>query len=126
MNTKDKVGFILLRFLVWAIGTLVYRVAGSYFFEGFAVGYWVNTIFTGILCATVCLAFMKWLRIERKYWLQSVICIALPGMMGEIPILACFSDIMSNMQPETAGWYGAFLFACYSLPIVALHKCGMN
>jgi Family of unknown function (DUF5367) len=114
MNTKDRVGFVLLGFLVWAAGTLVYRMAGSYFFESSDTGYWLNVIVTGVLYAAVSLGMMKWRGIKQKDWLQGAICIALPGMLGEIPILAGFSELMSNMQPETAGRYAAFLFGGYS------------
>lgn len=57
---------------------------------------------------------MKWLQIEPKNWLQGAICLALPGMLGEIPILFDFSHVMSDMQPETAGRYAAFLFSGYA------------
>lgn len=114
MSTKDKVGFISLGCVIWAAGTLVYRMTGSSFFEASAAGYWLNVIFTGILYAGVSLGLMKWRKIEQKNWLQGAICIALPGMLGEIPILAGFSELMSNMQPETAGRYAAFLFGGYS------------
>jgi hypothetical protein len=114
MNTKDRISFVLLGFVIWAAGTSVYRMAGSYFFEGSSAQYWLNVIVTGILYSAVCLGLMKWRRIEQKDWLQGAICIALPGMLGEVPILAGFSELMSNMQPETAGRYAAFLFGGYS------------
>lgn len=114
MSTKDKVGFIALGLVIWAAGTSVYRLTGSSFFEGSAAGYWLNVILTGILYAVVSLGLMKWRKIKQKDWLQGAICIALPGMLGEIPILASFSELMSNMQPETAGRYAAFLFGGYS------------
>ena len=114
MNTKDRISFVLLGFVIWAAGTSVYRTAGSYFFEGSSAQYWLNVIVTGILYSAVSLGLMKWRRIEQKDWLQGAICIALPGMLGEIPILADFSELMSSMQPETAGRYAAFLFGGYS------------
>jgi hypothetical protein len=119
MSTKDKIGFISLGFVIWAAGTSVYRMTGSSLFEGSAVGYWLNVIFTGIFYAVVSLGLMKWGNIKQKDWLQGAICIALPGMLGEIPILAGFSEFMSNMQPETAGRYAAFLFGGYSTLIGA-------
>ncbi|WP_238549114.1 DUF5367 domain-containing protein [Acaryochloris marina] len=69
---------------------------------------------TGILYAVFSLGVMKWRKIEQKDWLQCAIYIALPGMLGNIPILAGFSELMGNMQPETAGRYAAFLFGGYS------------
>ena len=119
MSTKNKVVFISLGFAIWVAGTSVYRMTGSSFFEVSAAGYWLNVIFTGILYAVVSLGLMKWRKIEQKDWLQGAICIALPGMLGEIPILAGFSEFMSNMQPETAGRYAAFLFGGYSTLIGA-------
>lgn len=117
MNTKDRISFVLLGFLIWAAGTSVYRMAGSYFFEGSSAEYWLNVLVTGILYVAVSLGLLKWRRIEQKDWLQGAICIALPGMLGEIPILSGFSELMSNMQPETAGRYAAFLFGGYALLI---------
>ncbi|MEM6449966.1 MAG: DUF5367 domain-containing protein [Cyanobacteria bacterium P01_D01_bin.105] len=119
MRKKDSLGFTVLGFVIWAAATLVYRLTGSSFFEGSAAGYWLNFGFTGILYAVVSLGLMKWWKIEQKDWLQSAICIALPGMLCEIPIMAGFSDFMSNMQPETAGRYAAFLFGGYSALLIA-------
>lgn len=114
MNTKHRIGFVLLGSAVWVVATLVYRMIGSYFFESSEVGYWLNTIVTGILSVAMFLGLMKWWKIEQKDWLEGAICLALPGMLGEIPILADFSGLMSNMQPETAGRYAAFLFGAYT------------
>lgn len=38
-------------------------------------------------------------------------------MLGEIPILINFPDLMNNIQPVTDGQYAAFLFSGYSLAI---------
>ena len=113
MNTRDSVRFFLVGFSIWAIATAVFRLTGSYFFEGSATGYWLNMTATGILYAAASIGLMRWLRIDQKDWLQAAICIALPGMLGEIPILAAFPQLMSNMQPATAGRYAAFLFGGY-------------
>ncbi len=89
-------------------------MAFSYFFEGSAIEYWINTVITAILFCAVFFGLMKWLRIERRNWLEGAVYIALPGMLGEIPILSFFSELMINMQPETAGRYSAFLFSGYT------------
>jgi len=89
-------------------------MTGSYFFEGSSAKYWLNAIVTGLLYVAVSLGLLKWRRIEQKNWLQGAICIAVPGMLGEIPILSAFSQLMGNMQPETAGRYAAFLFESYA------------
>ncbi|MFZ0805046.1 MAG: DUF5367 family protein, partial [Candidatus Sulfotelmatobacter sp.] len=41
--------------------------------------------------------------------------LALPGMFGEAALLSRFAAFMPRMRPETAGRYGAFLFATYAL-----------
>ncbi|MDJ0534471.1 MAG: DUF5367 family protein [Xenococcaceae cyanobacterium MO_207.B15] len=113
MNTKKRISLLLFGFFIWVVGTVVYRMVGSYLFEASVTEYWLNVIVTGILYSALCLGLMKWHNLEQKDWLQGAICLALPGMLGEIPILSSFSELMSNMQPETAGRYAAFLFGGY-------------
>ncbi|AIE73571.1 MULTISPECIES: DUF5367 family protein [unclassified Synechocystis] len=115
MNRKDRLSFVLVGFGIWAAATVAYRQVGSVFFERSIMEYWFNVASTGGLYTLVFVGLMRWRRIKTKEWLQGAICIALPGMLGEIPILAGFSDLMSNMHPETAGRYAAFLFSGYSI-----------
>lgn len=103
MSTKDRVGFIALGLLIWAAGTSVYRLSGSSFFEGSATGYWLNVGFTGILYAVVSLGVMKWRKIKQKDWLQGAICIALPGMLGEVPILVQYFHDFGTQVPLNFG-----------------------
>jgi hypothetical protein len=114
MTTKDKVTFLCIGFVIWAAATSVYRFAGSYFFERSVTEYWLNVLVSVILCAVVPMGLLKWQRVQQKDWLQGAICVALPAMLCEIPVLFNFSELMSNMQPEVAGRYAAYLFACYS------------
>ncbi|NJL50127.1 MAG: DUF5367 domain-containing protein [Leptolyngbyaceae cyanobacterium SM2_5_2] len=114
MTRQDNASVILVGFGIWAAATLVYQQVGAYFFEGSALTYWLNIVSTSGLCILAFVGLMRWRQIAPQDWLQGVACLALPGMLGEIPILANFGDLMSVMQPETAGRYGAFLFACYS------------
>ena len=48
-------------------------------------------------------------------WASAALLIALPGMFGEAGLLTNFATFMWRMRPETAGRYGAFLFATYAL-----------
>ncbi|MEM9925927.1 MAG: DUF5367 family protein [Cyanobacteria bacterium P01_D01_bin.50] len=113
MNIKNRITLVLTGFTMWAAATSVFRMSGSYFFEGSTAEYLINAISTVILYAVVSVGLMKLLRIEPSNWLEGAICIALPGMLGEIPILYSFSELMISMQPETAGRYAAFLFSGY-------------
>ena len=115
MNTRDRISLVLTGFGIWAAATVAYRQVGSVFFERSVVEYWLNVASTGGLYTLVFVGLMRWRHIETKDWLQGAICIALPGMLGEIPILAGFAELMSNMHPETAGRYAAFLFSGYSI-----------
>lgn len=114
MNTKTRISLFFVGFGIWAAATLVFRASGSYFFEGSVFGYWLNVVVTGALYSALSIGLMKGCGVKQANWLQCAVCIALPGMLGEIPVLADFSSLMSNMQPETAGRYAAFLFAGYA------------
>jgi hypothetical protein len=48
-------------------------------------------------------------------WGSAALLLALPGMFGEAALLSRFAAFMPRMRPETAGRYGAFLFATYAL-----------
>jgi Family of unknown function (DUF5367) len=117
MSTTAQIRCICFGFALWLAGTAVYRVIGSYCFEGSALQYWLNVDATEILYVATVLGFMKWQGVERKDWLQGAICVALPGMLGEVPVLSGFAELMTNMQPETAGRYAALLFGGYALLI---------
>jgi hypothetical protein len=114
MKPKDRISLIVIGFLIWAGATFFYRQLGSYFFEGSTLEYWANVLLTAVCYCAASFGLMKWLRIDTRYWLQAAACIALPGMLSEVPILSFFPELMSNMQPETAGRYGAFLFWSYA------------
>lgn len=113
MNTKTRVYFLVLGLAIWVAATLILRIAGSYFFESSILFYWIDVVTTGTLYTAVALGIMRWRGIEQTDWLHCAVCVAIPGMLGEIPIMADFSELMSNMQPETAGRYAAFLFGGY-------------
>ncbi len=115
MNTNDRLSLLLVGFGIWAAGTVAYRQVGSILFERSVMEYWLNVASTGGLCTLVFVGLMRWRRLEPKDWLQGAICIALPGMVGEIPVLAGFAELMSTMHPATAGRYAAFLFSVYSI-----------
>lgn len=114
MSRKDGIILALLGLIIWGIGTFVYSVMGSYFFETSTVGYWGNMVVTAVLCCGIGWGLMKWRRIKSEDALTAAICLALPAMLGEVLVLSTFSQLMVDMQPETAGRYGAFLFAVYS------------
>ena len=48
-------------------------------------------------------------------WAFAALLLALPGMFGEAVLLSRFATLMPRMRPESAGRYGAFLFATYAL-----------
>ena len=105
--------FAILGVLMWGVGTAVYRIAGPLFFEASPLVYWSNVLLTAV---TFCLALRLLLRVrgvEPEGWLTAALAFALPGMAGEVLVLAHFGDVMNRMRPETAGRYAAYLFAGY-------------
>ncbi|MEM9568755.1 MAG: DUF5367 family protein, partial [Cyanobacteria bacterium P01_E01_bin.34] len=85
MKRADAIGFAILGFAIWIAATLIYRRIGTYLFEGSAIGYWLNVAATGALFAAVPLGLMRWRGVDRSRWLACAVCIAVPGMLGEIP-----------------------------------------
>lgn len=114
MTTADRKFLLLLGLCLWGAATLLYRTAGPLFFEVPAAVYWLNVIVTAVLLCALFWGVMQLRRIERQSWVTGALCLAVPGMVGEVPILYSFSEAMVSLHPETAGRYGAFLFFGYA------------
>jgi hypothetical protein len=115
MKPFDKVLFPLLGLAFWIAGTILYEFRGHQVFEGSSQRYWVNFVLTPVVTAAICILILKWHHTPPADWASAALLIALPGMFGEAALLSRFAAFMPRMRPETAGRYGAFLFATYAL-----------
>jgi len=115
MTTRDELVFGVFGAAFWVVGTIWYELRGPHVFEGSSQRYWVNFVITPIVTAAVCILLLKWRQIAAADWSKAALLIALPGMFGEAALLSDFAKFMPRMHPETAGRYGAFLFASYAL-----------
>jgi hypothetical protein len=115
MTTHDKLLFGLLGAAFWIVGTIWYEFRGPHVFETSSLRFWINFVITPIVSAVVCVVLLKWCQVPAAEWASAALLIALPGMFGEAVLLSRFSTFMPRMHPETAGKYGAFLFASYAL-----------
>ena len=115
MRTFDQLLFLLLGILFWIGGTVLYEFRGHQVFESSNQRYWINFILTPIVTTAVCILLLKWRQIPAGQWAFAALLLALPGMFGEAVLLSRFAHFMPRMRPETAGRYGAFLFATYAV-----------
>ncbi|MGC2449407.1 MAG: DUF5367 family protein [Candidatus Sulfotelmatobacter sp.] len=115
MKPFDKLLFPLLGIAFWVAGTILYEYRGHRVFESGDQRYWINFILTPIVTTVACVLILRWRHIPAADWAFAALLIALPGMFGEALLLSHFATLMPRMRPETAGRYGAFLFATYAL-----------
>jgi hypothetical protein len=115
MKTNDKLMFVLFGAAIWVIGTIWYQQRGPQVFERTSQVYWINFAITTIVTAGICILLLRWRHVPAAEWASAALLIALPGMFGEALLLSRFATFMPRMHPETAGKYGAFLFATYAL-----------
>ena len=115
MKMNDKLLFLLFGAAFWVVGTIWYEVRGPHVFEGTSQRYWINFMITPVLSTVICMLILKWRHVPAAAWASAALLIALPGMFGEAVLLSRFAALMPRMHPETAGKYGAFLFATYAL-----------
>jgi len=111
----DKLFFALFGAAFWIIGTIWYELRGPHVFESTSQRYWINFVLTPILSAVICILLLRWRHVPAAEWSSAALLIALPGMFGEAVLLSRFATLMPRMHLETAGKYGAFLFASYAL-----------
>jgi hypothetical protein len=115
MKSADKYIFLFFGVAFWIIGTIWYELRGPRVFESSSQRYWINFIITPVVTTAICILMMKWRNVPAAQWGSAALLIALPGMFGEAILLSRFATLMPRMRPETAGRYGAFLFATYAL-----------
>jgi Mn2+/Fe2+ NRAMP family transporter len=115
MKPFDKVLFLLLGVVLWIAGTIWYGFRGAYVFESTAERYWINFTLTPIVTSVICVLFLKLRHTPAADWAFAALLVALPGLVGEAVLLSRFQQFMPRMRPESAGRYGAFLFATYAL-----------
>lgn len=115
MKSNDNMLFFLFGVVFWIVGTLAYRMRGTFVFESGSVRYWVNFVVIPIVSTAICIVLLKARHIPAHKWAEASLLIALPGMFGEAAILSSFTTFMPRMHAESGGKYGAFLFASYAL-----------
>ena len=115
MKTHDTLLCALFGLAFWVVGTIWYEARGPRVFETTSQRYWINFVVTPVLTAAICVIILKWRHIPAAEWASAALLIALPGMFGEAVLLSRFATLMPRMRLETAGKYGAFLFASYAL-----------
>jgi hypothetical protein len=115
MKPFDRLLLPMLGVAFWIGGTILYEFRGHQVFETSDRGYWINFVLTPVVTAGVCILILKWRHVPAVEWASAGLLIALPGMFGEAALLSRFAVCMPRMRPETAGRYGAFLFATYAL-----------
>jgi len=115
MHIYDQSLFLLFGAAFWVIGTIWYELRGPQVFESSSQRYWINFALTPVVTAVICILLLRWRHIPAAGWASAALLIALPGMFGEAVLLSRFATFMPRMHPETAGKYGAFLFAAYAL-----------
>ena len=111
----DKLLFPLLGVAFWIAGMILYEFRGTHVFEGSSQRYWINFVLTPMVTAAICIWILKWRHVPAVDWGSAALLLALPGMFGEAVLLSHFAVFMPRMRPESAGRYGAFLFATYAL-----------
>ncbi len=119
MKPVDKYIFLLFGVAFWILGTVWYELRGPRVFESTSQRYWINFAFTPLVTTAICVLLMRWRAVPAAAWGSAALLIGLPGMFGEAVLLSRFATLMPRMRPESAGRYGAFLFATYALFLTA-------
>jgi hypothetical protein len=115
VRERDVVFFLGFGVVFWLAGTVWYEFRGVEVFETSALRYWINLMVTPLVTAMICILVLRWRQVPAAQWSSAMLLTAIPGMIGEAVLLSHFSALMPRMQPESAGRYGAFLFATYGI-----------
>jgi Family of unknown function (DUF5367) len=114
MEKRDIIQLTAAGLLIWFIGTIYYAYVGPNVLETSGIRYWTSFALSPILSAWLCIVIMRRSRIAPANWVTAMLLLAIPGMIGEAVVLANMTTFMPRLHAESAGRYGALLFATYA------------
>jgi hypothetical protein len=115
MKPQESVLFLFLGLAIWVVGTVYYAYTGHRVLETTPARYWVSFATSPIISAALCIAILRWRKIELSHWAVAMLLLAIPGMIGEAVVLTNLGTFMPRIQESSGGRYGAFLFATYAV-----------
>ncbi|TDQ36987.1 DUF5367 domain-containing protein [Aureibacillus halotolerans] len=112
--------FLLYGFLVWLGASVIFRLAGQFFF---VPGQPILLIWASVLViplvAVLTLPLYHKKKLNSEAQLKAAICIALPGMVLDTVVLLSFDSIFVNLDQQMDGTFGSWLLFAYSLVLVS-------
>jgi hypothetical protein len=107
-----------LGFVIWFLGTLLFRFAGHYFLYPDPTAKLILFIAWPIVCAVVAwlaLGVLKEAAIDRG---EAAIGLAAPGMLLDALATLNFQTVFPNIDPELAQDFGALMLLGYAAIII--------
>jgi len=114
MEKRHILPLSALGLFIWISGTVYYAYIGPKVLETTGIRYWTSFALSPILSAWLCIVIMRRRRIAPVNWVTAMLLLAIPGMIGEAAVLANMTTFMPMLHAESAGRYGALLFATYA------------
>jgi hypothetical protein len=114
LKTSDSIVLLLCGAALWIAGTIYFANRGAALLETTSFRYWISFFLAPIVTAVICVGILRLRGVPALGWMEAMLLLAIPGMIGEAIVLSHFSTFMPRLQPTSAGRYGAFLFATYA------------
>ena len=117
MKAQDCLILVASGLVVWILGTVYYTYRGATMLESGNLRYWAGLCLSAIASAALCIGILRWRQTPAATWASAMLLLALPGMIGEAIVLSHFPFFMPRLQQNSAGRYGALLFAAYAVAL---------
>lgn len=110
---------LIVGFLVWLFATILFRMAGQYFF--IVDNTWI--LFALYLVLIPALGFISitvfnYCKLNRSESIVSAALIVLPGMMLDSYCVQFFEDIFPNMPATDSKTFGSWLMFAYAIVLI--------
>lgn len=107
-------------FALWAIATVVLRVAGQHFFDPDNRALMVASFIAVVpLIALTTYPVYRWRHTPLPDRPLAALSMMLPGMLLDVVGVAFFNSIFSNLQEDAGVYFGAWLLWAYSLVLIS-------
>jgi hypothetical protein len=115
MNQHNYPGVsLLVGFLIWLFATLLFRLAGHYFF--IAGNLWVMLLHYLLVVPAlwaIAKGLFHYFKLQGGQAVYASVLMVLPGMFFDTFIIQFFSTLLPNMPAASASSFGAWLMWCY-------------
>lgn len=119
-NKNYTITSFIIGFTVWLLATLIFRIAGQYFFITNSTSIML-ALYLGLIPALGLISTLVFKRFNLGQLdsLKAAVIMVLPGMLLDTICVKFFGEVFPNMQESDGKTFGSWLMFAYSIILIS-------